>query len=149
VYEHLIRGEQVLALDPLFIGTAAPGPDVSAWVVLVDSTGDRSLGLEAAQLVATANWLRSTTGQSQIQVETAGIRSQVIALVAAAIDPGLFSDVVSGDGMKSLAYLIDKPVPYRSAPELFCLDLYKEFDLDSLSTLASPARVTQPNFDTH
>ncbi|MGO8718729.1 MAG: alpha/beta hydrolase family protein [Acidobacteriaceae bacterium] len=149
VFERVARGEQVLAFDPIFIGSAAPGPDVtavSAWMVMVDSTGDRCLGLEAAQLVATANWLRSTTGQSRIRLETNGIRTQVIALVAAAIDPGAFSDVVSRNAMKSLVYLIDKPVPFRSATELFCLDLYKDFDIDSLRTIASPVKATQISF---
>ena len=45
--------------------------------------------------------------------------------------------------MKSLAYLLDKPVPLRSAPELFCLDLYKDFDIDSLTALASPVKITE------
>jgi hypothetical protein len=48
--------------------------------------------------------------------------------------------------MKSLAYLVDTPVPYRSAPELFCLDLYKDFDLDSLGALAAPVKVTVATF---
>lgn len=140
VFARVARGEQVLALDPVFVGNTAPGSNataVSAWMVMVDSTGDRCLGMEAAQLVATANWLRTTIGQGRIRLETNGIRTQVIALVAAAIDPNAFSDVVSRNGMKSLAYLIDKPVPFRSAPELFCLDLYKDFDIDSLRALIS------------
>jgi dienelactone hydrolase len=143
VFERVARGEQVLAFDPLFIGSAAPGTDVSAWMVLVDSTGDRCLGLEAAQLIATANWLRSSTGQSKVRLETNGIRSQMIGLIAAAIEPGAFSDVVNRNAMKSLSYLIDKPIPFRSAAELFCLDLYKDFDIDSLNALASPVKVTQ------
>jgi hypothetical protein len=32
--------------------------------------------------------------------------------------------------MHSLAYVLDWPVHFVDAPELFCLDLYKEFDLD-------------------
>jgi dienelactone hydrolase len=146
VFESISRGEQVLAFDPLFIGSSAPGPNVSAWMVLVDTTGDRCLGLEAAQLLATASWLRSTTGHSKIRLETNGIRSQIIALVAAAIEPSAFSDVESRNAMKSLAYLIDKPVPFRSAAELFCLDLYKDFDVDSFGALASPVKITQTDF---
>jgi dienelactone hydrolase len=143
VYERVARGEQVLALDPIFIGPSAPGPDPSAWVVLVDSTGDRSLGLEVAQLVATAKWLKSATGRDRVRVETDGIRSQTIVLTAAAMDPQDFSTIVSQNAMKSLAYLLDKPVPFRSAPELFCLDLYKDFDVDSLNALASPVKIIQ------
>jgi hypothetical protein len=62
--------------------------------------------------------------------------------MAAAIEPDAFSRVASRNAMKSLAYLVDTPVPYRSAPELFCLDLYKDFDLDSLGALAAPVKVT-------
>lgn len=149
VYDRVARGEQVLAFDPIFIGPSAPGPDVSAWMVLLDSTGDRSLGIEAAQLVATANWLRSTTGQSKIRLETNGIRSQMIALVAAAIQPSAFSDLVVRNGMKSMAYLLNKPVPFRSAPELFCLDLYKDFDISSLRALALPVKISQVNLAAH
>jgi hypothetical protein len=146
VFQRVARGEQVLAFDPLFIGAGAPGPDVSAWVVLLDGTGDRSLGMEAAQLIATAKWLHSTTGQERIRVETDGIRSQTIALIAAAIEPGVFAVMVNQNAMKSLSYLLDKPVPFRSAPELLCLDLYKDFDVDSLSALASPTEIVETSF---
>ncbi|MGA8439461.1 MAG: acetylxylan esterase [Candidatus Sulfotelmatobacter sp.] len=143
---HVDRGEQVLALDLLFNGATVPeSPDPSDWEMLAESSGERPLGLEAAQLVATANWLRST-GVSQVQVDTDGIRSQVVALAAAAIEPGAFSRIVSRNAMKSLAYLVDTPVPYRSAPELFCLDLYKDFDLDSLAALAAPVKVALATF---
>jgi hypothetical protein len=47
--------------------------------------------------------------------------------------------------MKSLAYLIDTPVPFRTAPELFCLDLYKYFDLDTLAALAARGKVSTFN----
>ena len=46
--------------------------------------------------------------------------------------------------MHSLSHLLDAPVAYRDAPDLFCLDLYKDFDLDRLEPLAEP---TQVNLD--
>jgi dienelactone hydrolase len=142
VAQHVDRGEQVLALDLLFNGDQLPNR--ASWELLADSSGDRPLGLEASQLVAIAGWLRSTTGQS-VRVETNGIRNQVIALTAAAIAPENFSAVVNRTGMKSLAYLIDTPVPFRSAPELFCLDLYRYFDIDTLAALASPGKTSTLN----
>ncbi len=42
------------------------------------------------------------------------------------------------DGMKSLGHVLDTPVEYLDAPDLFCLDLYAEFDLDGLASLAAP-----------
>ena len=47
----------------------------------------------------------------------------------------MFSEIVVRDGIPSLRYLFDKPVEYIEAPELFCLDLYKYFDLDRLAKL--------------
>jgi len=143
VAPHVDRGEQVLALDLFFNGDRLP--DRGAWELLTDSSGARPLGLEAAQLVTVANWLRSTTGRP-VHVETDGIRSQVIALTAAAIAPENFSAVVSRNGMKSLSYLIDTPVPFRAAPELFCLDLYRYFDLDTLAALAAPGNISTLSF---
>jgi hypothetical protein len=42
--------------------------------------------------------------------------------------------------------MLDKPVEYRDAPDLFCLDLYKDFDLDRISALAEPTAVTQKEY---
>jgi hypothetical protein len=138
VTQYLDRGEQVLALDLFFNGDLLP--DRGSWELLTDSSGARPLGLEAAQLVAIARWLHSTTGKP-VQVETVGIRNQVIALTAAAIAPEDFSLVTSANGMKTLSYLIDTPVPFRSAPELFCLDLYRHFDINTLEALAVPTKI--------
>jgi hypothetical protein len=44
--------------------------------------------------------------------------------------------------MRSLGYALDLPVPFDQAPEIFCLDLYKYFDIDRLEALAAPAKVS-------
>jgi hypothetical protein len=43
--------------------------------------------------------------------------------------------------MQSFSYVFDQPVQFQQAPELFCLDFFKEFDIGQLETLASPAKV--------
>jgi hypothetical protein len=133
----MMSGEQVLALEPIFFGSTTPDdPDPAYWEMLVASSGDRPLGVEVEQLVAVAKSFR--IGDRKIRLETEGIRSQVVALAGAALEPGLFSQVYSNDAMTSLSYLLDTPVPYRNAPDLFCLDLYKYFDIDRLAALAAP-----------
>jgi hypothetical protein len=138
--EHVNRGEQVLALDLLFTGAAAP-EDTADWEMLFATTGDRPIGLEAAQLLAVANWLQTSAGRLKMRIETEGIRNQVIASTAAAIEPETFARIESHHTMESLAYLLNKPVAFRSAPDLFCLDLYRYFDLDRLSALAGPTEI--------
>jgi len=143
VADRLNRGEQVLAVDLLFTGDAAPKQaELEEFPLLLAATGERALGIEAAQLIALARWAKSF-GSRKIQIESTGIRNQVVALIAADMEPSLFSEVAIHDGMPSLQYLLEAPVKFESAPDLFCLDLYKEFDIDRLAKLAEPAKVTQ------
>lgn len=138
----LDRGEQVLALDLLFTGEAAPDQPRYLLSEMLAAAGDRPLGLEAAQLAGIAQWAQGQFGPSRIRIESTGLRSQLEALVASALNPDLFSEVTSHHGVKSLRYLFDKPVHYEDAPDVFCLDLYRNFDIDSLSTIAKPAKMT-------
>jgi hypothetical protein len=139
VSEHVNRGEQVLALDLLFNGATAP-ENPADWEMLLATTGDRPLGLESAQLLAIADWFRSN-GNRTMRVVTGGIRSQLIAVISAALEPTAFVAIENRQWMGSLDALLTNTVPFRSAPELFCLDLYKYFDLDRLSLMAEPAEI--------
>ena len=76
-----------------------------------------------------------------MRLEATGIRDQVIATVAAALEPDLFSEVVVHEGMPSLNFLLEEPVTFENAPDLFCLDLLKDFDLDRLAAISAPAKV--------
>jgi hypothetical protein len=147
VSDRVNRGEQALALDPLFVGETIPQrPDPTDWELLVATTGDRPLGIEAAQVIAAAKWLGGVSGQRHVRLETTGIRSEVIGLVAAALEPTLFSEQVSYQAMRSLGYLLEAPVAFRAAPELFCLDLYKNFDIDRFIALAAPTKLNLRDF---
>ncbi len=135
------RGEQVLALDLPFQGDAWDQEGTWSLGQMLYATGDRPLGVEVAHLIELSHWLKRR-GAGQVRVETTGIRNQVVALVANALEPSLFTELVVRQGMPSLRYLVDKPVKYQDAADLFCLDLYKVTDLDRLAALGAPARVT-------
>ena len=143
ISEHINQGQQVLAIDLLFNGATAPEHSAS-WEMLAATTGDRPLGLETAQLLAVASWLRPG-GAGGIAVVTDGTRNHVIALTAAALQPGIFARIEGRNSMDSLDSLFKEGVPFRSAPELFCLDLYKYFDLDRLSLMAAPTQDASAN----
>ena len=142
VSDRVNRGEQVLALDLLFTGDAAPqNPGLFSYSEMLAATGDRPLGLEAAQLIRLARWLQQNSGAAKVRIEVTGIRNQVVAQIAAALEPELFSEVLVSGGMRSLRHLLDAPVEYEAAADLFCLDLFKLCDLDDLAAWAAPARV--------
>jgi len=141
VSDRINRGDQVLALDLMFTGTSWKDTDAFLYAQMIDAVGDRTIGMEAAQLIRTARWAAQRAAVSKVRLEVEGIRSQGAALVAAALEPALFSEIVIRDGMRSLSYLLDAPVQFKQAPELFCLDLYKYFDVDILQAMAAPAEV--------
>jgi dienelactone hydrolase len=155
VCDRVDRGERVLALDLIFTGdawhksdknSAYTPTDPALYEQYLNTLGERALGVESGQLIAIARWLRSQPGVTQVRLECTGIRNQVATLVAAALEPQLFSEIVIHEGMKSLGYLLEKPVGYFEVPDLFCLDLYKEFDLDQLATLAAPANLKTEHY---
>jgi dienelactone hydrolase len=135
------RDEQVLAVDLTFFGDAWEKKEPFSYAQIIDGEGDRPLGMQAAQLLAIANWIRERAGAQKVRLELRGIRTQTIGVVAAALQPDLFSEVIAHQGMSSLAFLLEQPVTFEEAPELFCLDLYKEFDLDRLAAIAAPTEV--------
>jgi dienelactone hydrolase len=138
--DRIARGEQVLALDVIFTGKSWKD-QAFEFAQMLEVVGERTIGVEAAQLIGVTRWAEKHAGVAKVRIETAGIRTQLIALVAAGLEPDLFSEIVTRHGMRSLSYVFDLPVEFEQAPELFCLDLYKEFDVDSLEALAAPAQV--------
>ena len=155
------RGQRVLVFDPMFFGENVPGsadhPGISNSAQLLNSIGERPLGLEAAQTAAVVHWLaqgldhgsatpKSTGGVASetvtpVRIATTGPRSETVALVAAAINPNLFSELEARNAISSLRDVFDHPQVYRSAPELLCLDLYRDFDFDVLKAIALPVKV--------
>lgn len=145
--DRINRGEQVLVADLILTGQAQPRrrneSDSHRYAQLLATVGDRPLGIRASHLLALAEWLKNHHAASEVRVEAQGFRSQVATLLGATLDPTAFSEVRIEKGIKSLRHLLTKPVPYREAPELFCLGLYPEFDLERLVTLARPTLVGQ------
>jgi dienelactone hydrolase len=145
VADRIERGEQVLALDLVFTGDAAPH-EPTKYTNMINSLGERPLGLEAAQLIALARWAKEQWNAPRVRLESTGMRSQVVSLIASALMPDLFSAVEIHGGMRSLRYLFDNPVTYGEAPDLFCLDLYRDFDLDQLAALSAPTKIVERDY---
>ncbi len=141
IADRLNRGEQVLAVDLAFTGDAWKGETISDLQEVVYGLGERPIGVEAAQLSEIARWIAKRARQAKVRLESSGIRTQVVSLLASAVEPAMFSEVVIRKGMPSLAYLLEKPVAYSAAPDLFCLDLFRETDLDRLAALSQPVHV--------
>ena len=142
VADRVNRGDNVFAVDLFLHGDAAtrePGP--SHYAQMFTALGDRPLALQAAQLAALTAWARTVSGAREVRLETSGLRTEMAALAAAALSPGLFSEATLRQSQPSLKRAFDIPLEYTNAPEPFCLDLYKHFDVNSLQAMALPTRV--------
>jgi hypothetical protein len=65
----------------------------------------------------------------------------MVGLIAASLEPGLFSNLVSNEVLESLGDLLNGPLIFRATPDLFCLDLYKYVDIDRLEAMAAPTAI--------
>jgi dienelactone hydrolase len=141
VQNRVNRGEQILALDVLFTGDASMAdlPNLWAYPEMLSAAGQRPLGMEAAQVLSVAHWLKARSAAKRVRVESRGMRMQAVALVASALEPDFFNEQVVHDGIPSLGYLLSKPVHYEEAADLFCLGLYQEFDLNEIAALGAPS----------
>ena len=142
-------GRQVLALSILFTGDANPSErNVGSFGYMMTAVGAPPLGLEAAQLIGITNWAKQRWNPSQLSLESQGYRMQLVSLVAGALHPQLFHSITIHEGLHSLADLLVEPVKSNEVPDVFCLDLYKDFDFDMLKSMAEPANVTESDYVT-
>jgi hypothetical protein len=102
---------------------------------MIAAQGQRPLGVEVAQLLALTRWMEQHTGSKRVRLEVTGMRMQLVALTASAIAPDLYSGVTVHEGIQSLGYLLAAPVHYEISADMFCLDLYKDFDLNEIAAL--------------
>ncbi len=147
VADGIERNEQVLVLSVLFTGDASPlSQDQGSMGYMLSTVGAPPLGLEAAQLIGITKWAENRWHPSRVSLESSGFRMQVVSLVAGALAPHLFKTITIHQGMHSFNYILDKPVTSGKAPDMFTLDLDKDFDLDILKALTEPAKVTETDY---
>ena len=136
-------GHAVLAVDLLGCGALRPDP---RYALLLSAVGRPLLGLQVAQLLALARWLRQHLGDRPLQVRAGGRAPGVAALLAAAHTPAAFAAVEVHSLPRSLDALVELPVAFDSADTaLFCFGLRATLDLDDLPGLAAGVTVRAPH----
>ncbi len=139
----LADGTRVIALDVHLLGSAVP-PGVPVWqaCLLVSTVGERPLGVAAAQLLAAASAVKRERPHHVVTLAGLGRTAGIVALVAAALDPGDVDAVVAEDIPPTLKLLIADNVEYTACPHLFCFGLLERFDVRELVAMAMPRRVS-------
>jgi len=144
ITRRLGAGELVWAADPLLWGESkikAQDPDY-LYPLFLAAVGERSLGIQAAELAGIARWLGERQPNLPLTLVAEGPRSSVAALVAAAIEPAAISAVEVSGAPASLKQLIEDDKTVESVPELFAFGLLAEFDICQIVALSAPRPIS-------
>ena len=113
--------------------------------MLVAGAGERPLGIQVAEILALARWARSEYGSRKVSLHASGTVIPVAGLIAVALEPLLFSELVTESLISSLKRLMDYPVDYEQAAPLFCFGLFERFDLPDLVRMCEGVSVRDPS----
>jgi len=132
------QGKQVVAIAPLFQDGTSPKTG-SAWQysMIMNSTGERALAVQAAQLAAVCEWFKLAKGVKSVTVHARGHESGLITLVAAALNPGLIDATEITEMPASLIDLMEERISYSKSPSLFNFGFLQHFDFAELRALAA------------
>jgi len=137
---------RVIAVDPVLIGQASPAGGPGQNAMLMATVGQRPLGIQTAQLMATIRWVAETYSVDQIEVQTVGPRTGLIALAAAALDGGQkIARVEAGEVPESLKAFLQPNARYNDTPEAYCFGLLEWFDIKDLRRLAQADKAQPVN----
>jgi dienelactone hydrolase len=137
----LTSGYRVLAVDLFYFGESKIQSRDWLYAILMASTGDRPLGLQAGQLAAAARWAKGEYKSSPVEVTAIGPRLSTVALVAAAIEPDAIGHLALDGAYGSLKEVIEQNRGVDLTPELFCFGLLEALDVKQLVALAAPRPV--------
>ncbi|HEY8505021.1 MAG TPA: hypothetical protein VIL46_10600, partial [Gemmataceae bacterium] len=139
----LKEGQRVVAVDLFYFGESKIEQRDFLFALTLAAVGDRPLGVQASQLTAIARGLSPEGKGPGVRVVAVGPRMSLVALTAAALEPGAIGGVELHNSWGSLKELIEKNVTVNQMPEPFCFGLLEEFDIPQLVELAGAKRVVR------
>jgi hypothetical protein len=146
--ELLKAGQRVVVVDLWCFGEAKPNPKDWLWALLLDTVGQRPLGLQAAELVEVAKWSAETQKKVRpVAVCATGPRCSTIALVAAGLEKTYIGSLELTNPLGSFKEIIETNRIVQTSPELFCFGLLEQIDVKQLAALVAPRpiKIKQPS----
>lgn len=142
VKELLETGYQVYAVDPWYFGESKPSQKDWLWALMLDTVGNRPIGLQSAQVIALP---KEETGI--VSIVATGPRSCTVALIAAALEPTRIESLELHNPLGSFKEIIETNRVVATTPELFCFGLLEECDVKQIAALVAPRpiKIVQPS----
>ena len=134
--------ERSFFADILGCGEGAAGWQLE---MILEATGQRVLGQMVAQVLALARATALTRGEERIRLVAMGLRCCTAALLAAGLEPGLFSELIVYGNLGSLGSLLESGERYETNPAVFCFGLLEVADLPEMVGLLEHVIYRQPS----
>ncbi len=103
--------------------------------MLLECAGHRLLGIQTAQILALAEWVKRRTPSGRLHLKADGFVMSTAALIAAAMQPDCFRRVTLRNILRTLKSLFDWAERYEQRQSLFCFGLLEVCDLPDLLPL--------------
>ena len=132
----------VIAVDMLSLGECIL-PNAAFWqyAQMVSAVGERSLGIQVAQMGAVMEWACQEFGGDRVSLYGDVWESGVITIAASSIYNDRVASVDIKNCPKTLKKLIEDHTDYEDRPVLFCFGLLEQFDIPELIALCSPIKM--------
>jgi len=135
-------GGRVVLIDLLLQGECGVQPQQPyQTAMLIESTGERMLGVNVAQLGSVAAWARAAFG-APVAIQSKGWVSGVTALMYGGLHRKELAHLKTEDAPATLKDLITQRVSYSDYYALFCFGLLREFDVPDLALLCQGVDVS-------
>ncbi len=137
VAELWAAGHHVFALDVHLVGELVLRGQVAClWALMVATAGERSLGIQAAQLQAVATWAEADA------IYAYGATMTVATTIAAALETNSRPSRLELHGLPAtLKLLLEMERGFDVHPALYCFGLLREFDVGELLALCEGREV--------
>ena len=123
------------------------GENAANWqlLMLLETAGQRLLGHQVAQVLACARFAAADLPAGRLELVGDGQITAVVALLAAALEPELFSKITAYGTVASLVHLIEGAERYESYQSLFCFGLLEVADIPQMAALLEDVVYEQPS----
>lgn len=134
-------GDRVIVVDPFYVGECKPAQRDYLFALMVQTVGQRPLGVQVSQLAAAARWAAGQWKDAPVSLHATGPRTCLSALITAGLERDAIAGVELHGSLATLKEVVEKNRGYSEMPEVFCYGLLKQFDIKQLTALVAPRPV--------
>ncbi|NUM54533.1 MAG: acetylxylan esterase [Candidatus Hydrogenedentes bacterium] len=141
-------GSRVVAVDLALQGECTfEGGHRYQHTIMIETTGERVLGQNVAQLGSIAQWAREAYN-APVAIHSTGWISGVIALMYGGLHRTELYRLTTEDAPASLKDLVTERISYNDYSPLFCFGLLREFDVPDLAAMCQGVQVNVKRLET-